>query len=143
ALPEDTQPFVLVVRELSPSQLVHLRPELVLGIVTMIGSPTSHAAIMARAFGIPLVMGAEGKLAEPIATGDLLIVDGGRGLLHVDPPPRVVEEYARLRDRHAKEREQLRSLSSLPAVTADGRKLHLAANISSMKELEASLDSGA
>ncbi len=143
ALPEDTQPFVLVVRELSPSQLIHLRPELVLGIVTMIGSPTSHAAIMARAFGIPLVMGAEGKLDTPIATGDLLIVDGGQGLLHIDPPPHIVEEYTDLRDRHAEEREQLRSLSALPAVTADGRKLHLAANISSMKELEASLDSGA
>jgi len=143
ALPEDTQPFVLVVRELSPSQLIHLRPELVLGIVTMIGSPSSHAAIMARAFGIPLVMGAEGNLAAPIATGDLLIVDGGKGQIYVDPQAPVIEKYAGLRDIHMAEREQLRSLSALPSVTADGYKLHLAANISSMKELEASLDNGA
>ena len=142
-LPEDAQPFVLVVRELSPSQLIHLRPELVLGIVTMVGSPTSHAAIMARAFGIPMVMGAEGKLEAPIVTGDLLVVDGGSGQLHIEPDAAVMEKYACLRNLHVEEREQLRSLSSLPAESADGSKLHLAANISSMKELEASLDSGA
>ncbi|WP_123039919.1 phosphoenolpyruvate--protein phosphotransferase [Cohnella candidum] len=143
SLPEDTQPFVLVVRELSPSQLIHLRPELVLGIVTMVGSPTSHAAIMARAFGIPLVMGAEGKLEAPIATGDLLIVDGGTGQLFLDPDPSTIEVYAGRRSRHLEQREKLRSLIAVPSLTPDGFTLQLASNISSIKELEASLDCGA
>src|SRR5690606_29953748 len=73
-LPSDSRPFILVVRELSPSQLVHLKPDLVLGIATMAGSPTSHAAIMAKAFGIPLVTGLEGKFPRPIMTGELLIL---------------------------------------------------------------------
>jgi phosphoenolpyruvate-protein phosphotransferase (PTS system enzyme I) len=143
SLPEDTQPFVLVVRELSPSQLIHLKPELVLGIVTMIGSPTSHAAIMARAFGIPLVMGLEGKLELPIATGDLLIVDGGAGVLHVHPNAETVEKYSGLRRRHLSRREKLLSYARVPSVTPDGFAMTLAANISSLKELDAALASGA
>jgi phosphotransferase system enzyme I (PtsI) len=143
ALPEDTQPFVLVVRELTPSQLIHLRPELVLGIVTMIGSPTSHAAIMARAFGIPLVMGVEGKLTEPIVTGNLLIVDGGTGQLYVEPDADTIEVYVGRRQMYLAHQERLHSLAELPSVTADGVALRLAANISSIKELEASLGNGA
>jgi phosphotransferase system enzyme I (PtsI) len=140
SLPEDTQPFVLVVRELSPSQLVHLKPELVLGIVTMVGSPTSHSAIMARAFGIPMVMGVEGKLEHTIGTGDLLIIDGGAGLLQVDPTPETVSRYTEIRKRQIAVREQLHSIAEVPAVTPDGVTLTLAANISSLKELEAALN---
>ncbi|MFD0671862.1 phosphoenolpyruvate--protein phosphotransferase [Cohnella sp. GCM10027633] len=143
AMPEDSQPFVLVVRELSPSQLVHLKPELVLGVVTMIGSPTSHAAIMARAFGIPMVMGVEGKLEEPIATGDLVIVDGGGGLLHVDPLPDTVSRYTEMRKRQSEDKERLQTLAEVPAITPDGVSLTLAANISSYKELQAALANGA
>jgi len=143
SLPEDTQPFVLVVRELSPSQLVHLKPELVLGIVTMVGSPTSHSAIMARAFGIPMVMGAEGKLEQPIGTGDLLILDGETGMLQVDPTPDMVARYTEMRRRQLAEKEQLLKLAELPSVTQDGVTLTLAANISSLKELEAALGNGA
>jgi len=143
ALPTDTQPFVLVVRELTPSQLIHLKPDVVLGIVTMVGSPSSHAAIMARAFGIPLVMGVEGKLAEPIVTGDLLIVDGGTGQLHVNPLPETLQRYTELRKQHLQTRERLQSLAAVPAVTPDGVTLELAANISSVKELDAALASGA
>jgi phosphoenolpyruvate-protein phosphotransferase (PTS system enzyme I) len=143
ALPEDTHPFVLVVRELSPSQLVHLKPDLVLGIVTMIGSPTSHSAIMARAFGIPMVMGVEGKLELAIGTGDLLIIDGGTGLLQVDPTPDMVSRYTEIRKRQLAVREKLLSIAEVPAVTQDGVALTLAANISSLKELEAALSNGA
>jgi phosphotransferase system enzyme I (PtsI) len=143
ALPEDTQPFVLVVRELSPSQLVHLKPELVLGIVTMVGSPTSHAAIMARAFGIPMVMGVEGKLEHTILTGDLLIVDGGAGLLQVDPSSETVSRYTDIRKRQMAIREELLTLAEVPSVSLDGAKLSLAANISSLKELGAALNNGA
>ncbi|WP_372631463.1 phosphoenolpyruvate--protein phosphotransferase [Cohnella sp.] len=143
SLPEDTQPFVLVVRELSPSQLVHLKPELVLGIVTMVGSPTSHSAIMARAFGIPMVMGAEGKLEQPIGTGDLLILDGETGMLQVDPTPEMVARYTEMRRRLIAQKEQLLKLAEVPSVTMDGLSITLAANISSLKELEAALGNGA
>lgn len=143
ALPTDTQPFILVVRELTPSQLIHLKPDVVLGIVTMIGSASSHSAIMARAFGIPLVMGVEGKLPEPIVTGDLLILDGGAGTLAVMPNAEMVGKYTELRKQHLDAKERLQELVQVPSVTPDGEKLNLAANISSIKELEAALSRGA
>jgi len=143
SLPEDTQPFVLVVRELSPSQLVHLKPELVLGIVTMVGSPTSHSAIMARAFGIPMVMGLEGKLQSPIVTGDLLIIDGESGTLQLDPTSEMVARYTDMRKRLVAQKEQLLKLVEVPSVTQDGVEMTLAANISSLKELETALGNGA
>lgn len=143
ALPEDSQPFILVVRELSPSQLVHLKPELVLGVVTMIGSPTSHAAIMARAFGIPMVMGVEGKLTTPISTGEWVIVDGGSGMLHIDPTPDTVSRYTEMRKHQLEAKERLLTLAEVPAITPDGVSLTLAANISSYKELQAALSNGA
>lgn len=143
ALPENTQPFVLVCRELSPSQLVHLKPELVLGIATMVGSPTSHAAIMARAFGIPMVMGLEGKLKDSIATGDLLIVDGGAGLLHVAPDTDTIARYAEIDRLQAAARERLKTLAEVPAISPDGFALKLGANISSLKELSAVIANGA
>jgi len=142
-VPDQSQPYILVVRELTPSLLIHLKPEQLLGIVTMIGSPSSHAAIMARALNIPLVMGVEGKLEKPIATGDLIVMDGGAGHLLVDPPAALVEEY-RIRLQQQKEQlARLRSYVHLPAVTADGIRVHLRANISSTLELKNSLDSGA
>ena len=143
SLPEDTQPFVLVVRELSPSQLVHLKPELVLGIVTMVGSPTSHSAIMARAFGIPMVMGVEGKLDEPIGTGDLLVIDGETGMLQIDPTPEIIARYTEMRKRLLAHKEQLLKLAEVPSVSMDGVRITLAANISSLKELDAALSNGA
>ncbi|TVY00651.1 phosphoenolpyruvate--protein phosphotransferase [Cohnella terricola] len=143
SLPEDTQPFVLVVRELSPSQLVHLKPDLVLGIVTMVGSPTSHSAIMARAFGIPMVMGLEGKLQSPIVTGDHLVIDGEAGTLQLDPNSEVVARYTDMRKRLIAQKEQLLKLVEVPSVTQDGVAMMLAANISSLKELETALGNGA
>src|SRR5690606_3968130 len=73
-LPSDNQPFILVTKEISPSQLANLNPERVLGVVTMIGGRNSHAAIMARSMGIPLVISLEDQLIAPIQTGEELIV---------------------------------------------------------------------
>lgn len=142
-LPSDTQPFILVVRELTPSQLIHLKPDVVLGIVTMIGSPSSHAAIMSRALGIPLVMGVESKLRQPIETGDLLVLDGGSGQLHVKPSADTVLRYSEMRKLQLETRARLQQLALVPPVTPDGEKLELAANISSLKELDGALTSGA
>ncbi|MCI3921493.1 phosphoenolpyruvate--protein phosphotransferase [Paenibacillus sp. TRM 82003] len=142
-LPTDNKPFILVAKEVSPSQLVHLSPMHVLGIATTAGGSTSHTAIMARALGIPLVVGLEGKLPEPIETGDALIVDGKAGLVHINPAPEVVEVYSELKEGLERTKARLQSLATLPAVTTDGERLSLFANITSLRELEAALEGGA
>lgn len=142
-LPSDTQPYILVAKELSPSQLAHLNPAYVLGIVTMMGGMTSHSSIMARALGIPLVAGLESKLSSPIQTGELLIIDGDNGNLYVNPDKATTEHYSIVRDRQREKRQQLELLSSVKAQTRDGVKLRLAGNISSVKELDLALKYGA
>ncbi|WP_410511644.1 phosphoenolpyruvate--protein phosphotransferase [Paenibacillus sp. BR2-3] len=142
-LPSDTQPYILVAKELSPSQLAHLNPTYVLGIVTMMGGKTSHSSIMARALGIPLVAGLENKLSNPIQTGDMLVMDGETGAVQLHPDESTVREYTQMREKQHKKREQLELLSSVESVTKDGVTLRLAGNISSVKELNMALKYGA
>lgn len=142
-LPADTQPYILVAKELSPSQLVHLNPDNVLGMVTMAGGKTSHSAIMARALGIPLVSGLENKLPQPLQTGDLLVIDGDEGLIYLNPETAVVERFTELAAKQRRRKEQLQLLASVEAVTKDGVRLRLAGNISSVKDLELAIKHGA
>ncbi|MGG4395919.1 phosphoenolpyruvate--protein phosphotransferase [Paenibacillus thiaminolyticus] len=142
-LPTDTQPYILVAKELSPSQLVHLNPKNVLGIVMLMGGKTSHSAIMARALGIPLVLGLEGKITRPVQTGDLVIVDGEQGMVYIEPPEQVVKQYVARHEAYAREMDELMKLVKLPAVTQDGLTISLSANISSTRELEIADQNGA
>lgn len=142
-LPADTNPYILVARELSPSQLVHLNPNHVLGMVTMSGGLTSHSAIMARAMGIPLVSGLESKLEKPLETGDFLIIDGSEGKVFINPNDDVIAHYTVLADNLAKHKEQLQELATVDAVTQDGVPMHLMGNISSMNDLRQVLKHGA
>ncbi|TYP72701.1 phosphoenolpyruvate--protein phosphotransferase [Paenibacillus methanolicus] len=141
-LPLDTQPFILVAKELSPSQLAHLNPSHVLGIATMAGSMTSHSSIMARALGIPLVVGLESKVEEPIQTGDTLIIDGGTGIIHLEPNEELTVRYAELQRRQQEANHRLKGIASIRPVTPDGKEMELSANISSLKELDIALGSG-
>ncbi|WP_110932236.1 phosphoenolpyruvate--protein phosphotransferase [Paenibacillus bouchesdurhonensis] len=142
-LPADTQPYILVAKELSPSQLVHMNPDNVLGMVTMAGGKTSHSAIMARALGIPLVSGLEQQLAAPLKTGDLLVVDGDEGLIYVEPNQEIIDRYTEVAEGLRKRKQQLQALATVEAVTQDGVHFRLAGNISSVKDLEQALTYGA
>ncbi|MDO7905286.1 phosphoenolpyruvate--protein phosphotransferase [Paenibacillus sp. JX-17] len=142
-LPKDNKPYILVAKELSPSQLVHLNPNHVLGIVTMNGGKTSHSAIMARALGIPLVSGLETQVSLPVQTGDLMVVDGDQGLVYIHPDRKIIEQYTLLRAEQQLRKEQLQLLASVDAITKDGVTLQLSSNISSLKELDMALRHGA
>ncbi|AJY76421.1 phosphoenolpyruvate--protein phosphotransferase [Paenibacillus beijingensis] len=142
-LPTDTLPFILVASELSPSQLAHLNPDNVLGIALLAGSVTSHAAIMARALGIPLVVSLEGKLQQTIETGDMMLLDGGDGTVCHKPDAALIRKYAKLQMRQKEDRQRLRGLAQVQASTPDGKQMELSANISSVKELEIALAYGA
>ena len=142
-LPSDTQPFILIAKELSPSQLAHINPDHVLGIVTLAGSTTSHSSIMARALGIPLVVGIEPALEEEITTGQILILDGNEGILYINPEESLISKYEALQIKQAEAKEHLQHFIHHHSVTPDGKSIRLAANISSMKELDIALSSGA
>lgn len=142
-LPPKDQPYLVVAKELSPSQMVHLDTNLALGLVTMLGGKTSHVAIMARAMGVPYVLGLEGKLSTPIQTGDYLIIDGDEGCVYINPSDELVEEYKKRKAILQVRKDKLQTLANVPTQTADGLSFQLAANISSVKELDQVLKNGA
>ncbi|WP_322924685.1 phosphoenolpyruvate--protein phosphotransferase [Paenibacillus campi] len=142
-LPSDNEPYVLVAKELPPSQLVHLNPQHVLGIITLMGGKTSHSAIMARALGIPLVSGLEVELDSLVQTGQKVIVDGDNGVVYISPDTDTVAHYRKLREQQQQRKQQLELLSKVDSVTRDGVRVRLSANISSVKELEIALRNGA
>ncbi|WP_010269928.1 phosphoenolpyruvate--protein phosphotransferase [Paenibacillus senegalensis] len=142
-LPTQDEPYILVAKELTPSHWANLDPNQVLGVATMLGGLHSHAAIMARAMGIPLVLGLEGKLKKAVQNGDLIILDGEEGSFHLNPDEATVEKYRQRKQSLLLQEQVLQKLVDLPAVSLDGQTVGLKANISSVKELEQALQAGA
>jgi phosphotransferase system enzyme I (PtsI) len=122
------EPVILVAHEVLPSQALTFDRHLVAGILTESGGSTGHAAILARALGIPAVSGLRG-LMEEVRTGDLLAVDGREGHVHVNPGPEVEAAYRKLQREFVNLRDSLAANADLEAVTADGVPLELLANV--------------
>jgi phosphoenolpyruvate-protein phosphotransferase (PTS system enzyme I) len=137
--PPQDQPFIVIAKELTPSQLAHLNPAQLLGIVTQLGGTTSHTAIMARAMGIPFVFGID----STIQTGDGVVIDGDEGTVHVNPDESTIERYRDKKRSWLEYRQKLQQIVGLPPVTRDGRTVRLGANINSFKDLELALSNGA
>jgi phosphoenolpyruvate-protein phosphotransferase len=137
-----TQRAVVVAGTLTPSQTADLPFDLIAGIVTATGSPTSHAAILARSLGIPAVVGADGVL-EAVEPGMPVAVDGSTGEVIAGPDEderRRFEERAQEAERR---REQLAALRDEHGQTADGHRVELAANVNDPERLELAGEVGA
>lgn len=137
-----TQRCVVVARDLAPSDTAELPRHLVVGIVCEAGSPTSHAAILARSLGIPAVVGA-GAVLDAVQAGVVLAVDGVAGEVLVDPDEVDRDRYEKFAAAEAERRELLDALRDEPGQTADGRHVELAANISDPTALERARRAGA
>jgi phosphotransferase system enzyme I (PtsP) len=119
---------VLIARELTLTDLSEIDPSLLRGIALATGGVTSHATILAKSFEIPTVVGVE-HLLESTREGDEVIVDGNAGVVYRDPGPEVIREYQRMERDYRAFNEKLESLHDLPAVTTDGRRVALHANV--------------
>ena len=137
-----TEPSVLVARDLTPSETAGLNKNKVLAFVTDLGSPTSHTAIMARALGIPAIVGMH-DVSVRLNAGDPVLVDGYQGLLYLRPtrPRRVRYERRTLARRTIQSR--LAVLRDQPAMTQDGYSLILSGNIGLPGDVDAVLANGA
>jgi phosphocarrier protein FPr len=135
-------PGILVADDLTPAVTARLDPALVLGICTASGSPTSHSAILARTFGIPAVVGLGNGILQ-ITEGITLIVDADQGCVIPDPSDEAVREcQQRVVALEAEAAESLAE-SAGPAVSVDGRRIEIGANIGSLAEAHAALAAGA
>ncbi|MDX2167001.1 MAG: phosphoenolpyruvate--protein phosphotransferase [Deltaproteobacteria bacterium] len=124
---------VLLAPELTLSDILLIDPEQLKGIVMGAGGATSHASILAKSLEIPTVVGVE-RLDE-VREGDHLIVDGNSGTIYVHPSADVLREYGRLKTEYAAFNRELDNLRELPAVTRDGCRVMLGANIGLLGDL--------
>ncbi len=133
---------IVVAHDLLPSESAQLGGRMVKGIALDVGGSTSHAAIIARSLGLPTVLGA-GKCMESTESGDVVIVDGNAGRVHIRPTDEVLRDY-RLRLRRQQRRERdLTARRGLPAVTKDDHTVILLANVDVPGEVEIAVANGA
>jgi multiphosphoryl transfer protein len=134
-------PGILVASDLEPADTAGLDPAVCLGIAVARGGPTSHAAVLARALGIPAAVGLGDEL-EAVAEGTSVGLDGGAGILYVDPPPEVVERLEATQAKELARVGEARVRAGEPAVTRDGVTIEVAANIGTPADLEAAVAAG-
>ncbi len=122
------EPVILVAEDFTPSDTLMMEHETVLGFVTQRGGRTSHTAILSKAIGIPAMVGVAGATTR-IQQGDMLVLDGLTGMLHVNPSQEIIAELTDKQRRYRSFRERLLAATIQPAVTEDGHQVALKANI--------------
>lgn len=132
---------IIVADDLSPSDTANLDPEKVKGLVTALGGPTSHTAILARTLGIPAVVAA-GKDILEIKDGKQVIVDGDNGLIYLEPTEQDIVAAKKQIERIAAEREEQAAARALPAKTSDGHEVDIAANINRADQVAFAIEQG-
>ncbi len=138
---EVSEPVILFLPELSPSQAAELDPTNIKGVVTARGGKTSHAAIIARSLGIPAVSGFT-ELAK-LKQGDFCMVDGYQAAVYCNPDAALIATYQEKYATWQAKRQQLQQLAQQPARTKDGVSVSVLANIGSLQEAQAVANSGA
>jgi phosphotransferase system enzyme I (PtsI) len=135
-------PLVLVAHDLSPADMLQFKQSVFAGFVTDVGGKTSHTAIVARSLDIPAVVGAR-TASQLVRQDDWIIIDGDAGVLIVNPSPIILAEYGFKQRQAELERERLSRLRHTPAVTLDGQRIDLLANIEMPEDSPAALSVGA
>ena len=138
---DDTK-WVLVAHDLSPADMMHFRQHVFAGFVTDVGGKTSHTAIVARSLDIPAVVGARSASSQ-IATDDWVIIDGDSGVVFVNPSPIVLAEYTLKQRQGEAEKARLTQIKNTPAVTRDGERIELLANIEQPEDTTPAMAMGA
>ena len=137
-----TGPVIVIAHDLTPSQTAGLDPSKVLAFATDIGGRTSHTTIVARAMGIPAVVGLQNVTAD-LSGGDTVIVDGNRGLVVIEPDAPTITRFREAEQRFHRMEEELGHLKDLPATTIDGHEVFLWGNIEFPHEVQTCMERGA
>ncbi|MDZ7375716.1 MAG: phosphoenolpyruvate--protein phosphotransferase, partial [candidate division KSB1 bacterium] len=127
--------LIIVAPEITPSQAAGLNTSQVKGLITEKGGPTSHAAILARSLGIPLVSGIP-NIARDIEVSSQIIMNGTTGEVIINPTTRQIENYRALVKVLEEQKKREKKIVGLPAVTLDGHRVQLMANIRTEEDIE-------
>ena len=139
---EINERVIIVAHELSPADTSSMNIGKIMGFITDVGGRTSHAAIIAQSLKIPAVVGLE-TITREVRDGTLLIVDGNRGEVIIDPDDDVIIQYQERQLAHQRFESTIVRLSHLPAETLDGHRIGVMANIEFLEEVAAAKDHGA
>ena len=141
-LGEINEEAILVAYDLTPSETAQLNLDKVLGFVTDIGGRTSHTSIMARSLELPAIVGTN-NVTELVNTGDFLILDALNNVVYVNPSQEDIQRLKALQARLADEKAELAKLKDLPALTLDGHRVDVVANIGTIRDIEGAERNGA
>ena len=133
---------ILVAYDLTPSETAQLNLEKVLGFITDIGGRTSHTSIMARSLELPAIVGTN-NVTEQVNTGDFLILDAVNNRIYINPTQAQIDELKALEAKLAEEKAELAKLKDLPAITLDGHKVGVVANIGTIRDCDGAHRNGA
>ncbi len=133
---------IIIAYDLSPADTALMKLDKIQGFATEIGGRTSHTAIVARSIEIPAVVGLE-NVTRRIRTNDDIIIDGSAGMLIVHPDPEILNRYQEKQKHYVEAQEDYLKFAGLPAVTRDGCKLEIGANIEFIEEIPSAIAHGA
>lgn len=136
------EPAILVAHELSPSDTARMEPGNVLGIITEVGGATSHSAILARALGIPAIVGATNVLAK-LSDDATIAIDGGSGQVWLTPDDEILASLETRQAGWLAEQQSAKAAGQGPAITQDGVQIEIAANIGRPHDVKVALSYGA
>lgn len=132
---------IVVANDLTPSDTAQLDRTKVIAFLTNVGGRTSHSAIMARTLEIPAVVGLK-DITETVKNGDVVIVDGIEGVVIIDPDHETVMKYVALQEAFNKEKEELKKLKDVKAVTKSGKRIEVAGNIGKPEDVLKVIENG-
>ncbi|MEK5174914.1 phosphoenolpyruvate--protein phosphotransferase [Heyndrickxia sp. FSL W8-0496] len=132
---------VVVAEDLTPSDTAQLNRDFVKGFTTNIGGRTSHSAIMARSLEIPAVVGTK-EVTAKINNGDIVIIDGLNGEVHINPTPEIVEQYKKEKEKFEIQKAEWAKLVNEKTVSKDGHHVELGANIGTPNDLQGVVENG-
>ena len=141
-LGEINEEAILVAYDLTPSETAQLNLDKVLGFITDIGGRTSHTSIMARSLELPAIVGTN-NVTEVVKTGDYLILDAVNNAVYVNPTQEEISRLKKLEAQLAEEKAELAKLKDLPALTLDGHRVDVVANIGTIRDCEGADRNGA
>lgn len=132
---------IVISKELTPSDTSNMNKENVVAFATDLGGKTSHTSIIAQTLDIPALVGMQ-DISEKVEGGEKAIIDGDQGIIIIDPSDDVVAEYENKLKEQNEKRERLKEVKDKEAITTDGKKIEVSANIGNIEDLKAAIENG-
>jgi len=143
ALSAVTEPSIIIAEDLTPSDTASLDPKLTLGFITAQGGLTSHSAILARTLGLPAIVGMGDGLLEKVSSGTFIVMDGHTGEMLLEPDDETVAYYKQIKAQRGSRLQILKAAAEKDALTANGRRVEVAANVGEASSARDAMEHGA